>query len=42
MIHDQDLSMHLWVEEARSIVYVQNKSSHYVLGNKTPEEMFTR
>jgi hypothetical protein len=36
MIHDQDLPMHLWVEEAKSVVYVQNRSSHKVLENKTP------
>ena len=34
--------MHLWVEAARTVVYVQNRSSHRVLGNKTPEEMFSR
>jgi transposase InsO family protein len=42
MIHDQDLPMHLWVEAARTTVYVQNKISHSALGFKTPEEMFTR
>ena len=41
-IHDQDLSMHLWVEVARTAVYVQNRISHSALGFKTPEEMFTR
>jgi hypothetical protein len=41
MIHDQDLLMHLWIEAARATVYVQNKSPHRVLGNKTPEEMFS-
>ena len=41
MIHDQDLPMHLWAEVARIVVYVQNKSPHRVLGNKTPEEMFS-
>ena len=41
MIHEQDLPMHLWVEAARTTVYVQNKSPHRVLGNKTPEEMFS-
>ena len=33
--------MHLWAEAARTTVYVQNKSPHRVLGNKTPEEMFS-
>ena len=32
--------MHLWVEEARTTVYVQNKISHSDLGNKTLKEMF--
>ena len=41
MIHDQDLPMHLWVEAARTTVYVQNIISHSALGNKTPKEMFT-
>jgi hypothetical protein len=41
MIHDQDLPMHLWAEAARNAVYVQKKSPHIVLENKTPEEMFT-
>jgi transposase InsO family protein len=41
MIHDQGLLMHLWAEATRTTVYVQNKSPHHVLGNKTPEEMFT-
>jgi hypothetical protein len=40
MIHHQDLLMHLWVEVARTTVYVQNKLSHSALGFKTPEEMF--
>ena len=42
MIHDQDLLMHLWVEAARTTVYVQKKSPHRVLGNKTLKEMFSR
>jgi transposase InsO family protein len=42
MLHDQDFSMHLWAEAAKTVVYVQNISPHLVLGNKTPEEMFTR
>jgi hypothetical protein len=41
MIQDQDLPMHLWVEAARTIVYVQNILSHSALGFKTPEEIFT-
>ena len=42
MIHDQDLPMHLWVEAARTVVYVQNRLSHSALGFKTPEEMYTK
>jgi hypothetical protein len=41
MIHDQDLPMHLWVEVAKTAVYIQNRSPHKVLENKTPEEMFS-
>jgi hypothetical protein len=41
MIHDQDLHMCLWVEEAMEVVYVQNRLSHNALGLKTSEEMFT-
>ena len=40
MIHDQDLPMHLWVEAARTAVYVHNRISHSAFGNKTTEEMF--
>ena len=36
MLHDQDLPMHLWVEVARAIVSVQNRTPHRVLENKTP------
>ena len=41
MIHDQDLLMHLWAEAAKTVVHVQNISPPRVLGNKTPEEMFS-
>ena len=40
MLHDQDLLMHLWVEAARTVVYVQNRTPHRVLDNKTPKEAF--
>ena len=33
--------MHLWAKAVGIVVYVQNKSPHRVLGNKTPEEMFS-
>ena len=42
MIHDQDLPMHLWDEETRTVVYVHNRLSHSSLGFKTPEEMYNR
>ena len=42
MIHDQDLPMHMWEEATNTTVYMQNKISHKVLENKTPEEMFSR
>ena len=41
MLHDQDLPMHLWVEVARTMVYVQKRTPHRVLENKTPEEVFS-
>ena len=40
-IHDQDLPMHLWAEETRTTVYVQNHTPHRVLENKTLEEVFS-
>ena len=33
--------MHLWVQEVRTKVYVQNMISHNALRNKTTEEMLT-
>jgi len=42
MLHDQNLLKHLWEEEARTAVYVQNRTSNCVLGSKTPKEMSTR
>ena len=41
MIHDQYLPMYLWAQATMTAVYVQNKLSRSVLGNKTLEEMFT-
>ena len=41
MIHDQDLPMHLWHEEAMTVVYVENILSHSSLGFNTPKEMYT-
>ena len=41
MLHDQDLPMHLWAEAARTTVYVKNHTTHRVLENNTPEEVFS-
>jgi transposase InsO family protein len=41
MIHDQSLHMHLWAKASSTVVYVQNRSPHKILGNKTHEEVFT-
>ena len=41
MLHDQDLPMHLWVEAAKTVVYIQNHTPHRVLENKTLEEVFS-
>jgi hypothetical protein len=41
MIHDQSLPLFLWVEASRTVVYIQNRSPHTVLGKLTPEEVFT-
>jgi hypothetical protein len=40
MIHYQDLPMFLWAEACNTTVYVQNRSSHKVLEDKTPKEAF--
>ena len=41
MLHDKDLTMHLWVEAARTTVYVQNRTLDRVLENNTPEEVLS-
>jgi hypothetical protein len=41
MLHDQDLPMMLWVEACNTTIYVQNKSPHRILKEKTTEEAFT-
>ena len=41
MLHDQDLPMHLWAESAKTALYVQNRTPHRVLENKTIEEVFS-
>ena len=40
MLHDKYIPMHLWVEAAKTTVYVQKRTPHRVLENKTPEEVF--
>jgi len=37
MLHDQGLPLHLWVEACNTIVYLQNRSPHRIIGMKTPE-----
>jgi hypothetical protein len=41
VIHDQGFSMFLWAEACHTVVYIQNKSPHTILGKLTPEEVFT-
>ena len=41
MLHDQGLPLHLWAEACNTLVYLQNRSLHHILGMKTPEEDFS-
>ena len=41
MLHHQDLPMHLWAKVARTVVYVENRTPHRGLKNKTPKEVFS-
>lgn len=41
MLHDQGLSLHLWVEACNTIVFVQNCCPHKILGMSTPEEAYS-
>ena len=41
MLHDQKLPKLLWGDTANTIVYVQNKSPHRTLNNKTLGEVFS-
>ena len=41
MFHDQSLPFFLLAEACSIAVYLQNRSPHRALGNKTHEEMFT-
>lgn len=40
MLHEQGLPLHLWDEALNTMVYLQNRSPHRILGMKTPEEAF--
>ena len=42
MITDLDLPLSLWDEAIGTAVYIQNRSPHAILGEKTPEEVFTK
>ena len=41
MLHDQSLPFFLWAEACSTTVYLQNRSPHRAVGNKTPEESFS-
>ena len=41
MLSNLDLPLSLWAEVACTAVYIQNRSPHAILGEKTPEEVFT-
>ena len=41
MMHDQYLLTYPWEKATSTIVYIQNKSPHAILENKTQEEAFT-
>ena len=38
---DQDLSTYLWEESSNTNVYIQNISPNSIMGEKTPEKIFT-
>jgi hypothetical protein len=40
LMNDKGLSMYLWGEVAMTTIYVQNRSSHNILKDMTPEEDF--
>ena len=41
MLYDQSLPLDLWVEACNTVVYLQNRSPHRILGMKTPMEAFS-
>eukprot|EP00253_Pinus_taeda_P035655 PITA_35655 len=42
MLHDQGLSLYIWVEVCNTVVYGQNCTPHQILEMKTPEEAYFR
>ena len=42
MLVDLDLTLSLWAKVACTAMYIQNRSPHAILGEKTPEEVFTK
>lgn len=40
MLHDQDMPHYLWEKACSTIVYIQNRVPHKVLGKITPKEYF--
>eukprot|EP00253_Pinus_taeda_P033890 PITA_33890 len=41
MLHDQGLPLHLWAEACNTLVYVQNRCPHKILGMSTHEEAYS-
>ena len=41
MLHDCDLSVYLWEEVTTTTMYIQDRSPHAILDEKTLEEVFT-
>ena len=42
MITDLDIPLSLWAKATGTAVYIQNRSPHAILDEKTPEEVFTK
>jgi hypothetical protein len=40
MMYDKNILLSLWVEDASTAVYIQNKCPHKALEKKTPKEVF--
>lgn len=41
MLHDQDMPRYLWAKACSTVVYIQNRVPHKVLGRMTPKQAFT-